>query len=186
MPDFLQAAAHVHAERPDVRFLIVGDGPQRAELEALGARLGLDGSLKFAGQRNDIAAILAAGDVFANPTLWEGMGKVNVEAMAAGRPIVSTNVGPIPEVIGDYPAAVLTPPRDPSAFADALNAVLSDLPTYTESAQRGRKQAVERFSYEAMVTSTATLYEQLLAGKRILSLNGEGVIHNTTVEPAQQ
>ncbi len=165
IPDFLQAAARIHVERPNVYFLIVGDGPLRAELETLGASLALNGSLKFVGQRNDIAAVLAASDLFANPTLWEGMGKVNVEAMAAGKPIVSTNVGPIPEVIADYQAALLTSPRDPAAFAEALIAVLSDLPAYDARAKGGAGVAAARFSYETMVESTAALYERLLAEK---------------------
>ncbi len=148
VPDFLEAAARVQRALPRTRFLVVGDGPDRPALEAQGHALGLNGSVRFTGARNDVAQLLAASDVFATATLWEGMGKVNIEAMAAGKPIVSTNVGPIPEVIGDYPAAILTPPRDPAAFATALLTVLADLPAYRQRAATGGAQAAERFATE--------------------------------------
>jgi len=161
--DFLHAAAIVHQQMPEVRFLVVGDGPLHSELETLAARLGLDSCLTFAGHRSDVAALLFASDVFATATLWEGFGKVNVEAMAAGLPLVSTNVGPIPEVIGDYRGAILSPPRDPIAFAEALLAILRDLPSYARWGQEGRQRAFALFGREAMVQRAAELYERLIA-----------------------
>jgi len=163
VPDFLAAASQVHAERPEVRFLVVGDGPLRGELEAQAERLGLAGCVIFAGQRSDVPALLAASDLFVTATLWEGMGKVIVEAMAACRPLVSTNVGPIPEVVGDYPGALLVPPHNPEALAGAMLRVLGDLPTYQQWAADGRQRAQARFSYETMCRATDALYRRLLA-----------------------
>jgi len=165
LPDFLAAAARVHALMPEVRFLVVGDGPLSGELAEMAIRLGLVGSVIFTGYRSDVPALLAASDVFATATLWEGMGKMNVEAMATGKPLVSTDVGPIPEVVGDYRGALLVPPHDPEAFADALLRILADLPTYAQWGEEGRQRTHALFGYEAMISRTDALYRQLLAAE---------------------
>ena len=161
--DFLRAAARVRAQMPQVRFLVVGDGPLRGELASLAGQLGLDGCLTFTGHRSDVPQILLASDLFATATHWEGFGKVNVEAMAAGKPLVSTDVGPIPEVAGGYRGAILVPPRAPEAFAQALLTILRDLPAYTRRAEAGREQALARFGREALAQRTGELYERLIA-----------------------
>lgn len=163
IPDFLRAAARVHEQMPQVRFLVVGDGPLRGELQALAARLNLDGCVAFTGYRRDVPQILHASDVFATATHWEGFGKVNVEAMAAGKPLVSTGVGPIPEVVGDYRGAILVPPRAPDVFAQALLTILRELPAYTRWAGEGRQLALARFGRDVLARRTAELYECLLA-----------------------
>ena len=165
LPDFLQAAARVYAQLPEVRFLVVGDGPLRSGMEELAAKLGLTGCLEFTGYRSDVAEMMAACDVFATATRWEGMGKVLVEAMAAGRPLVSTDVGPIPEIVRGYRGAILTPPRDPQAFAGALLTVLQHLPAYARWADEDRAVARARFGGQAMAQRTSALYEQLAAGR---------------------
>lgn len=165
LPNFLHAAAHVHAEMPEVRFLVVGDGPLRGELESLATLLGLEGCATFTGHRDDVATILFASDVFATATLWEGFGKVNVEAMAVGRPLVSTDVGPIPEVVGDYRGAILVPPQDPTAFAQALLIILRDLPDYTPWGEEGRQRAYALFGRDTVAQHTSALYEQLIAAR---------------------
>jgi glycosyltransferase involved in cell wall biosynthesis len=162
LPDFLYAAAHVHAQMPEVRFVVVGDGPLRGELESLATQLGLDGCLTFTGHRDDVAGMLFASDVFATATLWEGFGKVNVEAMAAGRPLVSTNVGAIREVVGDYRGAILVPPHDPTLFAEALLTILRDLPDYARWAEEGRQRAYALFGRDTLAQRTSALYEQLI------------------------
>jgi len=163
--DFLYAAAIVHRQMPQVRFLVVGDGPLRGELESLAARLALNGCLIFTGHRGDVAQLLLASDVFATATHWEGFGKVNVEAMAAGLPLVSTNVGPIPEVIDGYRGAILVPPRDPPAMAEALLTMLRDLPAYARWGEAGREMARQRFGVDKQIARTVQLYERLLADK---------------------
>lgn len=161
--DFLKAAECVHAERPDVRFLVVGDGPLRQESESIAGQLGLSGCLTFLGHRNDVADILHASDVFATATHWEGFGKVNVEAMAAGKPLVATRVGAIPEVVGDYRGAILVPARDPEALAEALLMILRELPAYSRWGDEGRQRAYTKFGREAPARRTSELYERLIA-----------------------
>jgi glycosyltransferase involved in cell wall biosynthesis len=163
LPDFLHAAARVKARMPEVRFVIVGDGPLRGKLELLAGQLGLDGNVTFTGHRSDVADILFASDVFATATHWEGFGKVNVEAMAAGKPLVSTKVGPIPEVVGDYGGAILVPAHDPEAFAEALLTILRDLPAYSRRGEEGRQRAYAQFSRQALAQRTSELYERLIA-----------------------
>lgn len=160
--DFLHAAASVHAQMPSVHFLVVGDGPLRCESEALSRQLGLDGSLTFLGYRNDVAGILCASDVFATATHWEGFGKVNVEAMAAAKPLVATQVGAIPEVVGDYRGAILVSPHNPQVFAKALLTILSDLPTYRRWGKEGRQRAYAQFGQETLARHTSELYERLI------------------------
>ena len=165
LPDFLHAAARVHAQMIEVRFLVVGDGPLRGELESLAAQLGLDGCVNFAGHRSDVAGILFASDVFATATQWEGFGKVNVEAIAAGKPLVSTDVGPIPEVVGDYRGAILVPPHNPTAFAEALLTILRNLPDYARWGEEGRQRAYTLFGQGALVQRTSALYDRLIAAR---------------------
>lgn len=163
MADFIQAAALVHREMPQVHFLIVGDGPLRPELETLVAGLGLTSHVHFTGYRRDVPEIMFALDVFANATHWEGLGIANIEAMLARRPLVSTNVGPIPEVVNDYRGSLLVPPREPAAMARALLTMLCDLTAYTRWGEEGRRMARQRFGVEKQIVHTLRLYERLLA-----------------------
>ncbi len=163
MEDFVRAAGLVHCEMPQVHFLIVGDGPLRADLERLVSEQGLDSHVHFVGYRQDIPEIMFALDVFATATHWEGLGIVNIEAMLARRPLVSTNVGPIPEVIDGYRGAILVPPREPEAMAQALLMVLRDLPAYARWGEEGREMARRRFGVDKQIGRTKALYERLIA-----------------------
>ncbi len=162
MDDFIQAAALVHREMPYVHFLVVGDGPLRSELEALTAELDLAACVHFAGYRQDVPEIMFALDLFATATHWEGLGIVNIEAMLARRPLVSTDVGPIPEVVEGYRGCILVPPQQPTAMARAILAMLSDLPSYTRWGEEGRRIARERFGVEKQTARTIQLYERLM------------------------
>jgi glycosyltransferase involved in cell wall biosynthesis len=119
----LDAAARWGDIRPRPLLVIAGSGPLAAELEARAASLGL--TVRFAGQRADVGALLAAADVFVLPSTWEGQALILQEALRAGVPIVATRVGGNPEVTGQD-AAILVPPGDAQALADAVRAVLGD------------------------------------------------------------
>ena len=122
----LEAAALVLRRRPDVTFVLVGDGPQRAELGAHAERLGLDGRLRFLGLVEDPIPLLPRMDIFVLPSHMEGMSNALLEAMAAGRPVVATNVGGNAEVVQDGVTGLLVPPRDPQRLAEALLTLLDD------------------------------------------------------------
>ena len=125
-PTLLQAAARVRERVPEVRFLLIGQGPLEPETRRLAADLGLDGTVVFTGFRTDAHRLLAALDVFTLSSTYEGLPIALIEAMALGRPAVVTRVGGVPEVLHDGAQGLLVPPRDPAALADGLLRLLGD------------------------------------------------------------
>lgn len=135
--DFVRAAALLAPRQPRARFLVVGDclsSPSeaaadqayRARLHSLADQLGVAGRLTFAGFREDVPAVMNALDIFVLPSHAEPFGIVLLEAMAAGRPIVATAAGGVPEIVRDGREALLVPPRDPAALAAAIERLLTD------------------------------------------------------------
>ncbi len=119
----IEAAARWRDLRPEPVLVIVGEGPLETDLKAQAAALGL--TVEFAGLRTDVPDLLASAAVFVLPSWWEGQPLVLQEAMRAGVPIVATQVGGTPALVGED-AAVLIPPGDPERLADAVRAVLTD------------------------------------------------------------
>ncbi len=117
------AGAGWQARRPVPLVVIAGAGPLADELAHQACDLGVDA--RFLGERDDIAGLLAAADVFALPSRWEGQPLILAEALRAGRPIVAADVGGVRDLTGDL-AAVLVPPGDPAAFGRAVLDVLDD------------------------------------------------------------
>ncbi len=161
----LEALARLAPRRP-FRVALVGDGPERAALEARAAALGLAGRTAFLGERGDVERLLPAMDVFVLSSREEGIPNALLEAMAAGRPAVATAVGGTPEVLTDGETGWLVPPGDPEALAGALERVLGDP---AEAARRGaaaRAAAVGRMSIEAMVRGHEAFYARAAGGAR--------------------
>ena len=159
----LEAAREVVRERPDVRFVIVGEGERRAELEALRRRLGLEGHVIFAGFRHDLDRLLPAFDVFCLSSHQEGLGTSLLDAMAFGRPIVATAAGGIPDAVEDGVTGCLVPVRDAAALARSLLALIADPSRRTEMGARGRQRFLARFTAEHMVEGTLAVYAELFA-----------------------
>jgi glycosyltransferase involved in cell wall biosynthesis len=133
-------------ELPDAWLVVLGEGPQRAELEALaGERVYMPGRVP------DVAAWLRRADVLVHPVRWEGFGLAVLEAMLAGVPVVASNVSSLPELLGD--AGLLVPPDDPGALAAAVARVPADL------GERGRARAKAEFSVAQMAERTLAVYE---------------------------
>jgi len=122
----LKSAAQVLRVFPRVGFLIVGDGPLRAQCEALTARLDISKNIVFAGFREDIPAILPLLDVMVMPSLTEGSPMALLEAMAAGRAIVASRVGGIPEILEDQRTALLVPPKESEVLSQAILELLAN------------------------------------------------------------
>jgi glycosyltransferase involved in cell wall biosynthesis len=133
----LDAATRWRSRQPEPLLVIAGEGPLAGELEARATSLGL--TVRFIGHRSDVPALLAAADVFVLPSTWEGQALILQEALRAVVPIVATRVGGNPEVAGED-AAILVPPGDAQALADAVRAVLGD----PALAARLRKAAAAR------------------------------------------
>jgi len=161
---FIQAAKLVKEAMPGARFLIAGEGAERAKLEAQVKELGLEEDVIFAGQRRDIPDILAGLDVFALSSVSEGFGRGIVEAMACGKPVVATMVGGIPEVVEDGLTGKLVPAGDPAALAGAITGFLKDKELAAAMGAAGRKRA-ERFSIGRNVEKTQDIYESALSGR---------------------
>ncbi|MGA3129044.1 MAG: glycosyltransferase, partial [Candidatus Korobacteraceae bacterium] len=154
----LRAFARVQ-KKLDSRLLLVGDGPERSAIETEIARLSLQRSVTLLGVRSDIPEILAASDVFLLSSTREALPLAVLEAMAAGLPVVATNVGDLPMIVKEGVTGLLVNPDDERAFANALFELLSDANRAKELGSRGRKLA-EGFSVEAMVRAYESLYEQ--------------------------
>ncbi|NHM28354.1 glycosyltransferase family 4 protein [Desulfofundulus sp. TPOSR] len=164
---FLQAAA-ILCRDYQVNFVVVGDGPLREALEQQGRALGLSGRLFFTGERRDIPRILAAMDIFVLPSITEGLPLTILEAMAAGKPVVATRVGGLPEAVIDGETGFLVPPRNPQALARALVRLLSERRKAEEMGQKGRQRVMEHFTVEAMVRKIEEEYKSALSREGFL------------------
>lgn len=154
----LQAAAEV----PDAVFALAGEGPERGGLEAEARRLGVAERVRFLGRRQDVPELLAACDVFALPSLYEGSSLAVLEAMAAGRPVVSSAIGGTEELIEDGDSGLLVPPGDAGALRDALRRLLDDAGLRDSLAARARERVERRFTRERMAAEVTAIYEELL------------------------
>ncbi|EIM02179.1 sugar transferase [Rhodanobacter thiooxydans] len=144
------------------RLIIAGDGPQRGELEQQIVRLGLTETVRLLGNRSDVAQLLAECDVFALSSVAEGMPITLLEAMAAGLPVVATDVGGVASVIEDGVTGTLVPPGDPHALAAALHFYVADEPLRRRHGDAGRARVAAHFSLRSMVSAYVALYDELL------------------------
>ena len=142
---------------------VVGDGPERAAVEAEIRAAGLGRAVELTGERRDVPDLLAAADVFALSSRSEGAPLSVLEAMAAGLPVVASNVGGLPELVADGETGVLVPPEDPAALAAALDRLLGDAELRRTLGARGRDRVRERFDLSTLREAHLTLYARELA-----------------------
>lgn len=147
---------------PKVRAVICGDGVLRPKLEARVHEKGLGAHIHFAGVRRDVPDVLAAADVFALPSVSEGLPIAILEAMAAGLPLVCTAVDGVPEVVLHGEVGLLSPPRDPAAFAANLAALVDDPARRRAYGEAALHRVNTTFSADRMARQTAALYAGLL------------------------
>jgi glycosyltransferase involved in cell wall biosynthesis len=157
---FLEAAALVSAESPDAQFVIVGDGPLRGDLEAQAARLGIEQAVRFTGIRDDAPEIIARADMLAFSSDWEGLSIAALEALAAGVPIVSTDVAGTDELLATGAGVVVD--HDPAALARAILDLIREPDRRVLLGQRGRALHEERFSSRTMADSYIRIYHELI------------------------
>jgi glycosyltransferase involved in cell wall biosynthesis len=162
---FLRAAAQILAAEPRTRFLIIGDGERRQELEALSADLGLTDTLRFLGWRRDMPRVYADLDVVALTSLNEGSPVVLIEALAAARPVVSTAVGGVPEVVVHGTTGLTVPVSDVSALAEAILSLLRDPARAERLGQAGRLHVYPRYDSSRLVDDVRQLYLRELGGQ---------------------
>lgn len=153
----LEAAARV----PDATFVLAGDGPLRAELEAQARSLGIADRCRFLGQRSDVPELMAAADLFVLPSLYEGLPVSVLEAMAAARPVVATAIGGTDEAITHEATGLLVPPRDPESLAAAIRRLQADPRLAASLAVAGRERVEREFSVAATARGVTRIYEEL-------------------------
>jgi glycosyltransferase involved in cell wall biosynthesis len=161
---FVKAAAIVRRERPEARFLIVGDGPERAGLEALTREVGLGRVLEFAGRvdSSQLPAVYAASDVFAFHTYHEGLGIVLLEAIASGRPVVTTVAGGTTDIIREGENGLLVPPGDDRALADAVVRLLGNESEARTLAAGGRAIAEREYDWEVVTDRYLEIFQRVV------------------------
>jgi sugar transferase (PEP-CTERM/EpsH1 system associated) len=144
------------------RLVMVGDGPCLSDVQNQLREAGLLDRCWFPGQRGDIARLIAAFDVFVQPSLAEGISNTVLEAMATGLPVVATKVGGNPELVADSETGVLVPPADPDALAGALRDYVSDGDLRVAHGAAARRRAVDVFSIDRMLKEYEDLYASSL------------------------
>jgi glycosyltransferase involved in cell wall biosynthesis len=165
--DLVEAARIVAGAHPDVRFLLVGrDAGEEEALRARIAALGLARHVHLAGPRDDVPALMAAADLLVHPSHEEGFSNVILETMAAGKAVVATAVGGIPEAVVDGETGILVPPRDPERLAGAVLSLLRDPERARAMGSAGRRRVLAHFPLKGMVREIEEMYEDLLSGGR--------------------
>jgi sugar transferase (PEP-CTERM/EpsH1 system associated) len=153
------------AWRQSARLVLVGEGPLRQQCLDLLAQAGLQHMAWIPGERDDVAEILRALDLFVLPSLGEGISNTILEAMATGLPVLATEVGGNAELVQAGETGTLVPPADHVAMAKAMRAYLVNPDLRIRHGQAGRKMVEDRFSIEAMVQGYLNVYDRLLNGE---------------------
>jgi len=170
---FIQAMQLRPALRRHVRLAMIGDGPLRAEAQALIDRAGLADLCWLPGERSDVPDVMRSFSCFVLPSLAEGISNTILEAMATGLPVVATDVGGNAELVSRGVTGEIVPADDADAMCQALIRLAEDSAKAAEMGRAGRAEAERRFSLQAMVSSYRSLYEQL-AGPAGINVVREG------------
>jgi len=148
-----------------VHLYLAGEGPDEAALRQRASDLGISGAVTFSGVVDDVVAFMNDIDIVVLPSLWEGMPNVLLEAMAAGRPIVTTRLGGIEELVEDNVSALLCEPGRGRALADTIARLLDDPVLAGRLARAARQDACRRFDIARTLGATQTLYEDIIRKK---------------------
>lgn len=161
--DLLDAWEIVLETHPDAHLLLVGDGPEMGNLKARAEAAGIAGSVSFPGIRTETPELLALMDVFAFPSHWEGLPGALIEAMAAGVPIVATDVAGNEELIEDGKTGLLVPGEHPPSLARSIGALLYDPDRAAELGRAAREEAHRRFTTDRLIADMEALYAEVTA-----------------------
>jgi len=159
----LEAMARLGADIP-VRLLLVGDGPERKNLETQAEMLGISNRVIFAGQQDNMRDWYEAIDLFVLPSLSEGLPFVVLEAMALGKPVLASRVGAVPEVIDEGVNGWLLPPGDAELLATSIASLLKDRNRLRAAGARAREMLYPRFSAERQAREMVDIYQEVVNG----------------------
>jgi len=155
----IRAFASAFDLSPSIRMVVAGEGEQREFLTSLALKLGVAEQVKFLGVRNDVPDLLAAADSVLMPSLTEGFPRTAIEAMAAAKPVIATNVGGTPEAVIDGETGILVAPQDVEALAKAIVTLASDSDLQVRLGKAGRDRAVKNYSVEKYVSRLDEMYK---------------------------
>jgi glycosyltransferase involved in cell wall biosynthesis len=161
----LDAAQDVSHSTRDWSLLLVGEGPERHRIEEEIRRKGLTDVIKLLGRRDDVGSLLDQADIAVLPSYTEGLPNAVLEAMAHGVPVVATDVGGTSSLLATG-AGILVPPRDASALASALEAMVRDPELRARAGRKGRALVAERYTVARMRDETLTLFRELVRTRR--------------------
>lgn len=163
----LRAAPIIHRQFPGVKILIAGGGPLEKKLRRKARRLGKERYFFLLGERSDVQTILSFFDIFVLPSLWEGLPLVLLEAAAAGKPIVATDIDGVREILRDRETGILVPPKNPEKLAQAIICLLQDRQLAQSLGRKAQEVIPSRYPLAKMVEQTQNLYLHLCQDKRI-------------------
>jgi len=175
--DLVEAARLARLRDGRLLFLIAGDGPLRAEVASAIARADLRSAVHLLGWRDDVPELFAAMDIFLLTSLFEGLPRVVLQAIAASVPVVATATGGVAEVVVDGESGLLVPPGRPAAAADAIVALAGDPKARVRFAQAARTGLGEEFDIRRMLTQLEELYEEVLTGGRPMDTAATSTSH---------
>lgn len=165
-PEVLVKAMRMIVEDvPDTELIFVGEGMMRNGLKMLSKKIGLEKHIKFVGFVGDVfrkALYYKSADIFVFPSFSEAFGRVNLEAMACGIPIVASNIGGIPDVVKPGKNGLLVPPKDPEALVDAIIYLLENEDVREKMGKKGPEMVNIDYSRERIMGETEAVYEMVL------------------------
>lgn len=171
---FLKAVSYLLADRLDIHFVVAGGGHARKPLEAMSRNLGIANRVHFLGHVEDIRPIYRTLDVFVLPSLSEGFPTVNLEAMAAGLPVVTTDVGGTTEAIRNGVNGLVVPPEDDCALARAIRQLCEDASKRKAMGKIGKNMVRDSFSSDAMGARMLAVYAEVLKTRHGRNLSKSG------------
>lgn len=169
----IRAASELIRRGEKIFLVLLGDGELRRDLEDLSYRLDIAGYVRFLGWRPDVARVMAVCDIFCLPSRNEGMGKVLVEAMAMGKPIIASSIGGIPDMVRSGENGILVPAGDAAAWAEAIARLCRDPEERRRMGDAGMQMA-PRYGSEEMIKRIDRMYGKLLNENNTVCMSEEG------------
>ena len=159
----INAIPAINEKSSNVKFVIVGTGPEKERLEGLVKKLNIEDKVIFTGfvSHGEKLSLFSSCDIFAFHSNYESFGIVLVEAMASGKPVISTDVGAIPEIVDDGKTGIIVPPGDSKALAEAILRLVRDRDLRMKMGMEGRKKAEREYDWDRIVERYEKIYESL-------------------------
>jgi glycosyltransferase involved in cell wall biosynthesis len=174
---FLRAAEEIAQRRPGTKFVVAGDGPDRASLEQLIAQLNLSGTASLLGRTSDMPAFYSSIDILVSASRQEGLPIALLEGLAGGLPLVATSVGAVPQIVQNGRTGLLVQAGDPHALAEAICTLTDDVTLRNALGQAAQQRIADEFSATRMTSDYLAIYRTLLAERNPAAASVGAVTH---------